>query len=330
MNKIIAGGNMKKIVFIFVVLTMACGIIFAADCCAKDLKIAMILWRGMTDAEKGFQEGLKESGYSAQYTYMDAKQSRSRLNTMLAKRLLPRLNEFDYVYSFGTTATQVVKQRNRGVRPHIFNIVADPVRSGIADSMESPGYNISGTSHNISLELQIENALKLRRISTLGFLFNPEETNSNIIKTDMKAIADKYKFNVIYFQSPPADNMLEKNLMQIENETAAIDAVYLPLDSYLISNAENIGSRLRKAGIFSIGAQKEYILKGVLMGLVPDYHKLGKAAANILDRHVKGEKLKDIPVQIDKNPKITINKRTGKVLKISIPEELLQNAVVIE
>ncbi len=321
---------MKKIVFIFVVLIAACSFVFAANSSAKDLKIAMILWRGMTDAEKGFQEGLNESGYSAQYTYMDAKQSRSKLNTLLAKKLLPRLNEFDYIYSFGTTATQVVKQRNKGVRPHIFNIVADPVRSGVADRMESAGDNISGTSHNISLALQIENALKLKKINTLGFFFNPEETNSNIIKKDMKVIAEKYKFDVIYFQSPPADNMLEKNLLQVEKKAGAIDAIYLPLDSYLISNAEQIGSRLTKAGILSIGAQKEYVLKGVLMGLVPDYYKLGKAAANILDRHVKGEKLKDIPVQIDKNPKIAINEKTGKVLKISIPEELSRNAVIIE
>ena len=29
---------------------------------AKDLKIAMVLWRGETDAEKGFRQGLKDLG----------------------------------------------------------------------------------------------------------------------------------------------------------------------------------------------------------------------------------------------------------------------------
>jgi len=46
---------------------------------AKDLKIAMILWRGETEAEKGFQQGLKEFGYSVQYTVMNAGQDRTEL-----------------------------------------------------------------------------------------------------------------------------------------------------------------------------------------------------------------------------------------------------------
>jgi len=37
----------------------------------KELKIAMILWHGETEAEKGFQQGLKEFGYSVQYTVMN-------------------------------------------------------------------------------------------------------------------------------------------------------------------------------------------------------------------------------------------------------------------
>jgi ABC-type proline/glycine betaine transport system substrate-binding protein len=44
---------------------------------AKDLKIAMILWRGETEAEKGFQQGLKEFGYSVQYTVINAGQDRT-------------------------------------------------------------------------------------------------------------------------------------------------------------------------------------------------------------------------------------------------------------
>jgi ABC-type uncharacterized transport system substrate-binding protein len=59
---------------------------------AKDLKIAMILWRGETEAEKGFQRGLKEFGYSVQYTVMNAGQDRTELGRLLRENLEPKLD----------------------------------------------------------------------------------------------------------------------------------------------------------------------------------------------------------------------------------------------
>jgi len=40
---------------------------------------------------------------------------------------------------------------------------------------------------------------------------------------------------------------------------------------------------LKEAKIFSIGAQKEYIIGGAPIGTIPDYYELGKKAATILD-----------------------------------------------
>jgi len=108
----------------------------------QELKIAMVLWRGETKAESGFKDGLKELGYSVRYTIFDAEQNRTKLDEILA----PGLSHFDYVYSFGTTASQVTRRRARNRIPHIFNIVTAPVESGIVKSMESSGGNVSGVS----------------------------------------------------------------------------------------------------------------------------------------------------------------------------------------
>ena len=63
------------ILFSFASIILAC----PGSSSAKDLKIAMILWRGETEAEKGFQQGLKEFGYTVQYTVMNAGQDRTEL-----------------------------------------------------------------------------------------------------------------------------------------------------------------------------------------------------------------------------------------------------------
>ncbi|MFQ5936416.1 MAG: hypothetical protein ACE5LB_08420, partial [Acidiferrobacterales bacterium] len=45
----------------------------------KELNIAMVLWRGETEAELGFKEGLQELGYSVRYTILNAGQDRAAL-----------------------------------------------------------------------------------------------------------------------------------------------------------------------------------------------------------------------------------------------------------
>src|SRR5262245_35483237 len=94
---------------------------------AKGLRVAMILWRGPTEAEKGFKEGLKEFGYSVEYTEMNANQDRAELGRLLREVLKPRLETFDYVYTYGTTVTLGAKSVVQDKVPVIFNIVNDPV-----------------------------------------------------------------------------------------------------------------------------------------------------------------------------------------------------------
>ena len=67
----------------------------APSASAKNLRVAMVLWRGETDAEKGFKDGLKELGYSAQYVVMNAGQDRAELGRLLREDLKPKLETFD-------------------------------------------------------------------------------------------------------------------------------------------------------------------------------------------------------------------------------------------
>jgi len=323
---------MKKVFFgsIFLALFVlpAFGNVLLAA--SKNLKIAMVLWRGETKAEKGFQDGLKELGYSAKYTVMNAGQDRAELGRLLREELKPKLDEFNYIYIFGTTATQATRTIVQDKVPQIFNIVADPVGAGIIGSLESPGGNISGASNEIPLPLQIQTALKIISFKRLGLLFNPREKNSMLVRDKLSEITKQFRFEVIDLRSPPAQDMLQENLQKLRDKSVVVDAVYLPPDSFLVSNAKLIGSELKAAKVKSIGSIEGYIENGALVGVVPDYYELGKAAATIVHRHQGGQKLKDIAVQTAKEPVLLINKTTSQALNINIPEGLLGKAIIVE
>ena len=139
--------------FLAVVIALASSnALFAGS---KNLKIAMILWRGETEGEKGFKDGLQALGYSVDYTTMTAGQDRKELGRLLREELEPKITNFNYIYTFGTTASQMTRDFVKDKVPQVFNIVADPVGAGIVQSMESPGGNISGASNGIPMLLQI-------------------------------------------------------------------------------------------------------------------------------------------------------------------------------
>src|SRR4030095_4287767 len=297
---------------------------------AKDLKIAMILWRGETEAEKGFQQGLKEFGYSVQYTVMNAGQDRTELGRLLRENLEPKLDVFDYVYVFGTTVASATKSIVQDKVPQIFNIVADPVGAGLVQSAELSGGNIAGVTNEIPLSLQLQTALKIIPSKPLGLLFNPREKNSMLVRDKISEIGRKLRFEIIDLRSPPAPHMLQENLQTLKDRSVVVDAVYLPPDSFLVSNAKLIGSELMAAKVKSIASIETFIEKGALLGLVSNYSELGKAAAMIVNKNQRGTKLSQIPVQAAKQPQLLINRTTSKELNINLPEALLKKAVFLD
>jgi len=322
---------MKNTIFRLLFLTVVILLGFSNSLLAgdKSLKIAMILWRGETQAESGFKDGLKESGYAVEYISMDAGQDIKKLGSLLSK-LKPKFDEFDYIYTFGTTVSRRTRVIVNDRVPQIFNVVTDPVGAGIVQSMESSGGNISGVSNAIPIAVQIKSALEVIKFNKLGIFFNPREKNSLIVRKELYNIAEDFDFEVIDLRSPPVQKMLQENLQKVIDKSILVDAVYLPSDSFLVSNAELIGSQLRAAKVKSIGAIKSFIENGALMGVVFDYYQLGRTAARIVDRHQKGEKLQNIPIAKVEEPYLLINKTTSDILNINIPEAVLQKATIVE
>ncbi len=305
----------------------------SAFAAGKTLRIAMLLWRGETAAERGFKDGLKELGYPVEYTILNAGQDREELRRILNSDIVPKLNDLDYIYTFGTTVSRMTKIFIRDRVPQLFDIVSGPVESGIVQSMQKTGGNIGGVTHCIPVSVQIAAAFNIIPFKRLGLLFNPREKNSMIQREKLYHIAKEFYFEVVDLRSPPALDTLKKNLQKLIDKSVVVDAVYLPSDSFLISQAKLIGAQLRVARVKSIGSIRDFIDNGALIGVVPDYYEMGRIVAIIVDRHQKGEKLHDIPVQQGyriKQPTLMINKTTSEILNFSIPDALKEKAIIVE
>ncbi len=293
----------------------------------SDVRIAMLLWRGETDAERGFRDKLQKLGYTAKIDVFNADQKKSRVGEILRQQL--QIRNYDVVYTFGTTVSLQTKSYLNGRVPQVFNIVADPVGAGLVESLDAPGGNLSGIKSGVPLRLQIQNAHQVLKFKRLGYFFNSREKNSNLALDTLEALSREFGFEVVKFRSPPVQERLSKNLQKIVNGEVEVDAVYLPSDSYIVSNAKNIAAALGVAAVPGVGAIKKYISEGVLMGSVADYYELGQMAALIVDQHRKGVGLKNIPIKTPASPKLLVNAAAMRTLKLSLPGRYLKKAVLI-
>ena len=292
----------------------------------QNLHIAMVLWRGETEAERGFRDGLKKLGYSPVYSTFDARQDLKRLGLLL-HQISENIGGYDYIYTFGTTVSRRAKVVINNRVPQLFNAVTDPVGAGIIEPSSMAPHSIGGASDSIPSSLQIEAIMQVMKLRKLGLFFNPREKNSMLIRDEFYKHASEKNFEIVDFRSPPVDNILEQNLQKIVKDPEMVDAVYFPSDSFLASKSQMIGATLQQSKIASFGSLKEYIEAGLLMGFVVDYQALGNAVATIVDKHQRGTSFGEIPLVTPKNFPLFINKTTMELVNVQVPETMMQTGI---
>jgi ABC-type uncharacterized transport system substrate-binding protein len=305
------------------VLILLCLSVTFAPAEEKNLNIALFLWRGESEAEKGFQDGLKELGYTPTYTTLNADQNLKKLSALL-KTFNPQ--DYQYIYTFGTSVSLKVKNDSQGVTPQIFAAVLYPVEAGLVQTITRPGVNISGASNYIPIEKQMETAYRLLEFNTLGVFYNPNEANSVESMRQIRDASLTLGFYLKAYPVKPGSPTLDKYLNLLEKDIIDVDAVYLPSDSYIISESQNIADTLERAKIPGFAAVEESVKDGVLFGLTTSYYEIGKAAAAIVDQREKGKALSTIPVRLPAQTYLLINKTTAQVLGFKPDPKLIGNA----
>lgn len=311
-----------KSALFFTVFLLASGLSTPAGA-RETVEVAMILWRGETPSERGFKETLLASGnYRFRFTVFDADQSREQLDRIIAR--LDR-SKFRLIYTFGTTVTQEVQKKITDT-PLIFNIVQRPVEAGIISSWENSGNNATGASNLVSAESAFQTLSLVMQIRKLGFLYFEKDPAAQIQKDDIERQQKRFGFRKIDLPIKSKETLSETLRSVVE---AKVDAVLIPSDSFVKANAERIISTLNKYKIPTIVIIPEMVKEnGALLALGPDYHLLGKLAAENALEVLRGRKPAEIATRTVPNLSISINLQTADQLRINFPLQLLKMSTV--
>lgn len=331
--------------FLRILLALLCFAILtppvhAARQAEKPHRVMMILYRGATDAEKGFMDYFKRRRIPVEFIVRDAQADSSKVAGFVreARELKP-----DLIYTFGTTVTAEVAGLDGEVDPSrhitdipiVFDIVADPIGAKLVPSLKSSGRNLTGASHLVPLEAQLNALGSMRRIQTLGVIYTPNEQNSLLAVQELQRLAPKLGLTlkptpvVLDTHGKPTPEGIVAAMRQLVVKKP--DFVYIPSDSFLIKNA-NVLVREANAAQIPVFAATEAPIRndGALLGLVSTYSNVGELAAYKAEQILTG-KLAPTQIPIESLDRFTflVNMGTAKKLGIYPPLSVIKLAELI-
>lgn len=290
----------------------------------KQVKIAMVLWRGETQAEKGFKTRMMASRkYKVDFTIFNAAQDKNRLEKIIREL---DTNWYHLIYSFGTTVTKQLKQRITDL-PIVFNIVSRPVKANIIDSWDNSGCNVVGASNAVPMASAFRTLNKVLTIGRLGFIYNPREDNSRIQRDEVKKLEKEFGYKMVDL---PITSCQSIPLVIQKAVSSRVDAVLLPSDSLVKARADQIIPPLNAFKIPTIVSIPGMVTENAaFVGLGPDYFQLGTLAAEKALAILNGKKPSELPSCPLDRLHMTVNLSTAKQIGVTIPIQLLRISTIV-
>lgn len=275
-------------------------------------------------AREGFIQGLEEFGIDVEIKYQNAQ---GDIPTSLSIAQGFARDGVDLIFAIATPAAQSSKQATSDI-PILFSAVTDPVSSGIVDSMESPGGNVTGTSDATPMREQLETFKKLDpSIKRIGILFNTSESNSEVQVARAKEFAAELGLEIVEVGISNINDVPQALDSMIRN----IDGFYAITDNMVSSAIAVVSDRLNSNMIPSVGAEGALVDGGLLISNGISYFEMGRETADMA-RMILVEKQSpsDIPAKKVTTTTTVFNQQTLELLGIDPDHEIFLGATAVD
>jgi len=232
-------------------------------------------------------------------------------------------NNFDYIITLSTPALQTMARENKHI-PHIFGVVTDPYRMGIASSTQNHQQNITG----VATFQPVESTFKLMReihpkAKKVGMLWNPAEQCSEACTEKARIAAKKYGFNLIELTVSSTGETIEA-LNGLLNKR--IDIFLTSGDNTVTLAVPNIAKVLRKKKIPYYTNTFSDVESGAMISLGADYYEVGKKTGEVFKKVYKSKDIKNIPIENFVPESLSLNLKVAEEIGIKIPNDVVKKA----
>ena len=271
-------------------------------------------------------QGLKDTGFiegkniSIEWRWAEGQYDRL---PSLAGELVSR--DVAVIVAFGAPASFAAKAATKTI-PIVFVTGADPVETGLVDSLSRPKGNLTGMSGFLSIvgpkHVELLHEL-LPAANTIAFLVNPGNVNMKIDEPEIRAAADRLKQHLEVLTASTERDLEAAFATMVQR---GVGGLIVKPDPFFIDRRERLVGLAARHATPAIYPLREFADVGGLMSYggisLEIYQQVGIYVGKIL----KGTKLADLPVQQSTKLELVINLKTAKALGLTIPPTLLVRA----
>ncbi len=310
---------MKRRVLVSTAATLTAAVMMAGSAMAQDYKVGLIQFvddASLNQIEKAIETRLDEISAEGedQFIYdgyvFNGQADATTLN-QIATQLIA--DDVDVIVPIATPAAQIVQTATEDNQiPVVFSAVSDPVGAGLAETMEAPGANITGTSDSLNTAAILDLMFVANPdIKSVGLLYSQSEDSSKQPIADAKAYLEEKGIEVV---EKTGTNNTEVSQAADALIAAGVDAVFTPTDNTVMTAELAIYEKFIDAGIPHYAGADSFALNGAFCGYGVDYENLGTATADMVVEILKGADPATTPVLTFDNGIATVNTETAEAL----------------
>lgn len=324
---------MKKILAILlasVLLTALAGCGGAPkDASSGTIKVGIIQLAdngAFTDMREGFIAKMRELGYSEDKMVFDYKNANGDTATLNSICQTMVDDKKDCIVSIATPASQAIVNMNSGI-PVFFISVGNPTGAGIITDMGKPDKNATGTSNAIPVSemFKLSDQLTPDRKS-YGLIYNTGEVNSVSTIESAKEYMDQ---NGLSYEEAVVTASSEVQ-QAAQSLVGKVDAFFIPNDSMVQSAMPQVAEVAKDAKLPVYGSSAVMVASGAFATISIDDVTIGGMTAEMADKFLKGTAIENIPAVVVSDFTTVINKTTADAIGVTVPQEVLDKAKVIQ
>ena len=315
------------------IITAIGGAAFAWPLAARAQQLAMPVVGYLHTASPGpyaqltaaFLQGLREAGYiEGQNVSIEYRWAEGRFDRLpaLAADLVQR--QVAVIAALGGSTSPLEAKKVTSSIPIVFSSgEVDPVKSGLVNSLNRPGGNVTGVNP-MTGELSAKRLELLHQLvpntAAVGYLINSSNPNSEILAKDVHEAARSLGLQ-LYDLSANTEQELDAAFTRFAER--GIGALFVSNDPVFMARREQIVALAARQALPASYYSREFVAAGGLISYAASFVDAYRLAGTYCGRILKGEKPADLPVVQSVKLEMAINLKTAKTLGITVPQALL-------
>jgi putative tryptophan/tyrosine transport system substrate-binding protein len=279
---------------------------------------------------EAFKQGLRERGYTEgknivlEYRYAEGKVD--RLSSLAAE--LVQLN-VDVIVTTSGNSARAATEATKTI-PIVLTTGADPVKTGLAESLAKPRGNVTGLSiveEDLSgkrVEILKETFPKMTRVA---YLWNPvavvHSTSGNLSYDQVQEVTKAVGVQLLSYKVSTLAEIEKAFADMPKVRPHALVVLQSPLMTLNSKRIVELALRQRLPGMYPT---RQFVEEGGLMAYGPLIGDLYRRAATYVDKILKGANPAELPVEQPMKFEFIINLKAAKQLGVTVQPNVLARA----